>query len=214
MRTSFTFALLAVASGLMVVPGAVPLRPAVRVGPIFMKNRPTMADLREFFKYDVDLSQGIDFGEFLGMQSSEVRWKFGDDQIKAWFDAADSDGNGVIDANEFFAMNSRSVADIPRVGSLRGRRSYPGQQARADLPRPRGPTMDDIREFQKWDVDGSQTIDFGEFLRMQSSEVRRKFSDREIREWFDEADLDGNGVLDANEFFAMNGMLNVVSQRA
>ena len=54
-------------------------------------------------------------------------------------------------------------------------------------------TTHDSRAFAEFDLDGNQALDFDEFLAMQPPAIRRRFTTAEIREWFNEADLDGNG---------------------
>mmetsp|Transcript_543 Transcript_543/g.1108 ORF Transcript_543/g.1108 Transcript_543/m.1108 type:complete len:173 (-) Transcript_543:281-799(-) len=68
------------------------------------KRAPTADDYREFAKWDTDQSQAIEFEEFLGMQSQEICWQYSKEHIRSWFDAADADGDGVLNFNEFFAL--------------------------------------------------------------------------------------------------------------
>ena len=44
-------------------------------------------------------------------------------------------------------------------------------------------------------------VRFSQFLAMQPASLRARYSTEQIRQWFREADLDGNGVLSVNEFF-------------
>ena len=55
--------------------------------------------------------------------------------------------------------------------------------------------------FAEHDADGTQTLDFEEFLAIQPAIVLSRHSSEEIRKWFDAADTDGNGVLSIDEFF-------------
>lgn len=159
-----------------------------------MKGRtPSMAELREFMRYDHNQNMSLDFDEFVAMQSERMKGAFTEAQFRAWFDEVDTDGNGSIDVNEFFAMKEYSLTDPPAVP--------------VSAPSPRKPSMTELREFMKFDTDHSVTLDFDEFLAMQTAEVRAQFRDDELRAFFNEADTDGNGCLDPNEFFTLNGLL-------
>ena len=48
---------------------------------------------------------------------------------------------------------------------------------------------------------GNQQLDFEEFYAMQPRKIRDEYTTEQIREWFEAADLDGNGTLCINEFF-------------
>ena len=152
----------------------------------------TLDDYREFAKWDTDQSQSVDFAEFLALQPKEVLWKYGESEIKKWFDEADLNGDGVIDFNEFCVMKGKARDNQPRVAAV---------AAKA----PPGPTMDDYRRFAAVDTDQNQSIDFPEFLALQSQEVLWTYSVDQIRAWFDSADTDGNGQLDFDEYFALTG---------
>lgn len=158
---------------------------------------PNMDYMREFMKYDTDQSGALGFDEFLAMQPPDIRRAHSDEEIRTWFDAADTDGNGSIDPNEFFAMKGLPTDIAPQ------RRAAAAAPAAA----PRGPTMNDLREFMAKDTDFSMTIDWDEFLAMQPADIRGKYSDAEIRTWFESADTDGNGSIDANEYFELKGRL-------
>lgn len=63
------------------------------------------------------------------------------------------------------------------------------------------------------DKDGNNALDWDEFLEMQPTRIRETHSEAEIREWFEMADVDGNGSVSINEFFiwtlqkeSLNGM--------
>ena len=54
--------------------------------------------------------------------------------------------------------------------------------------------VSDTRTFTEFDIDGNQSLDFEEFYAMQPNVIRDRYTAEEIRQWFDSADLDGNGV--------------------
>ena len=62
-------------------------------------------------------------------------------------------------------------------------------------------TADAMMRFADMDQNGDMTLDFEEFLAMQTKTVRAQYSDEEIRTWFDTADDDGNGTLTISEWF-------------
>ena len=47
----------------------------------------------------------LDFEEFYAMQPVRLRDEHSAAEIRTWFDAADSDGDGVLSCNEFFLTN-------------------------------------------------------------------------------------------------------------
>ena len=67
-----------------------PPRPAalVRRATVQVLND-TQANARRFAEADRDGNQQLDFDEFLAMQPAGVRKRFGSEQIRAWFDAAE-----------------------------------------------------------------------------------------------------------------------------
>lgn len=72
-----------------------------------------------------------------------------------------------------------------------------GRQARAFATS----TTDDARRFTEADRDSDQRLDFAEFYSMQPRAVLDRFSAKQVREMFDAADVNGDGVLSINEFF-------------
>ena len=80
-------------------------------------------------------------------------------------------------------------------------------------PASKVPGLEFMREFMKYDTDKNMKLNFEEFLAMQPPEVRSRYSEREIRSWFDAADGDGNGYIDPNEFFAMKSLPPLFPQK-
>jgi len=56
--------------------------------------------------------------------------------------------------------------------------------------------------FCKIDCDGNCRLDFEEFHGLLPRQVRAANGMDRVREWFDEADVDSNGTLSIDEFFA------------
>ena len=168
-------------------------------------DQPGLARMaREFQAFDHDQSLNIEFNEFLAMQSDGVRRKFDDAEIRTWFDQADTDGNGKLDFAEFLAMNGiQRGKPVSQAASDTGGQDFLSQQTAL---------AEKARLFARFDHDNNMTIDINEFLTMQADDVRRKFSDDEIKSWFEQADTDGNGSLDFSEFLALNSLLAVAQK--
>jgi len=215
-------ALFAGSSGFTLAPTAVPRRHGrVAAANVVMQS---MADLRFFQRFDTDQSQSIDKEEFLAMQSPAVLAKFSKETIVSWFDAADINGNGLLEADEFFAMNGLKVTakGLTVTGSGRVKRvpksifrpttADPDATRDSDESVVKAPTMDDMRKFNAMDTDGNATLDFQEFIAMQTPNVSKAFSVEEMRAVFDKVDEDGTGTLDLNEFMQASSLLAVVAK--
>ena len=66
----------------------------------------------------------------------------------------------------------------------------------------------DLVRFAEADADGSNSLNWEEFLAMQPAPVREKHSDDVIRGWFEAVDMDGNGEISLDEFFLWMLMKN------
>ena len=163
-----------------------------------MMQGPSMDDMRKFMSYDTDQSQSINWTEFLAAQPPDIRRQYSDAQIRAWFDAADSNGDGVIDANEFFALQGIPVGQRARPAP-KPASSFDGCHVESRR------SMEAMREFMRYDTDQSMQLDWKKFLAMQPAEIRASYTEAEIRAWFDAADTDGNGFIGPNEYFALCG---------
>ena len=58
-----------------------------------------------FSEYDADGNQSLDWEEFYAMQPRRIRQEHSAAEIRKWFDAADSNGDGTMSINEFFAWS-------------------------------------------------------------------------------------------------------------
>ena len=89
----------------------------------------------------------------------------------------DADGNGTTDFPEFLTMMSRKMKDTD--------------------------TEEDIREaFKVFDRDGNQLISAAE-LRQVMTTLGEKLTDEEVDEMIREADIDGDGQINYEEFVRM-----------
>ena len=59
----------------------------------------------------------------------------------------------------------------------------------------------DALRFGQADINEDMELEWDEFYHMQPPKVRRERSVAEIREWFEEADEDGDGTVSVHEFF-------------
>lgn len=101
----------------------------------------TRQDAVRFAEADIDCDGKLDYAEFLSMHPAIIREGHTEDEIRAWFEAADADGNGTISINEWF------VYSLSRESTRSGRSS-----------------QDCVRAiFQQYDVDGTGSLDSSEF---------------------------------------------------
>lgn len=64
-----------------------------------------------------------------------------------------------------------------------------------------GSTTRAAQRFAEYDVNGDMLLDFEEFYAMQPRRLRDTHRAEDIQRWFDAADIDGSGLVSANEFF-------------
>jgi len=100
-------------------------------------------------------------------------------ELRDMINEVDEDGNGTIEFNEFRAMMERKTRD-------------------AD-------PEDELREaFKLFDKDGSGTISTSELREVMKS-LGEQLTNGEVEEMMREADVDGDGQIDFNEFVKMMG---------
>ena len=99
-------------------------------------------DAMRFYEADAkgNSDHKLDFKEFLVMQPPAIKKSHTEAEIRGWFDAADTDGDGAVSINEFFVWTLQKEA-------LNG--------------------MDGLRSlFECYDKDGTGCIDMHEFQRI------------------------------------------------
>ncbi|XP_069114951.1 calmodulin-like [Argopecten irradians] len=100
-----------------------------------------------------------------------------DAELEDMVNEVDADGNGAIDFPEFLTMLARKMKD--------------------------GDNEDELREtFKVFDRDGSGFIGVVE-LRRVMSDLGEKLTDEEVDEMIREADMDGDGQVNYEEFVSM-----------
>jgi Ca2+-binding EF-hand superfamily protein len=97
-------------------------------------------DSLRFAEADADGNLDLTFSEFVKMQPAEVRTRFDEETLRGWFEAADTDGDGVVSVNEFLLWSLAKEAG--RNGGHERIRALFSRQDR------NGSGMVDLREFQ------------------------------------------------------------------
>ncbi|KAF8201192.1 putative calmodulin [Mycena galopus ATCC 62051] len=98
-------------------------------------------------------------------------------ELQDMINEVDADGNGTIDFNEFLAMMAKKFQDTDSEEEIR-------------------------QAFAVFDKDGNGTISVTELQQVMRS-LGEKLSDREVEEMIREADVDGDGEINYDEFLTM-----------
>ena len=135
--------------------------------------------IRPSIIYGNDVSGTIDVDE-LGTVMRSMGLQPSDEDVQDMINEADQDGNGTIDFQEFIQM-------MPNMDTG-------GQTDNAE---------EHLKEaFAVFDMDGDGTITADE-LKSIMKNLGETLSDEEVEEMVKEADIDGDGVIDYNEFCRM-----------
>ena len=140
-------------------------------------------------------------------------------EIKEAFDLFDTDGSGTIDAKELkVAMRAlgfepkkeeirKMIADIDREGS--GVIDFPEFLDMMTVKMAeRDPREEMIKAFRLFDDDETGKISFRNLKRV-AKELGENMSDEEIQEMIDEADRDGDGEINEEEFMRIMRKTNL-----
>lgn len=140
-------------------------------------------------------------------------------EIKEAFDLFDTDGSGSIDAKELkVAMRAlgfepkkeeirKMIADIDRDGSGTIDFSEFLSMMSAKMAE-RDPREEIMKAFRLFDDDDSGTINFAKLKRV-AKELGENMSDDELQEMIDEADRDGDGVINLDDFMRIMKKTNL-----
>ena len=82
-------------------------------------SKTAVADSHDMAEYDIDGDQRLDFEEWLAMQPRQLKERLGTDQMRAMFDAVDSDGGGSVSINEHFLWSLSKAKDRHGKKALR-----------------------------------------------------------------------------------------------
>merc|ERR1712048_1442621 len=96
-------------------------------------------------------------------------------EIREAFDLFDTDGSGTIDSNEFLNMMTARMGD---------------RDSREEI----------VKVFRLFDDDETGKISFKNLKRV-AQELGENMTDEELQEMIDEADRDGDGEVNEEEFF-------------
>ncbi len=133
-----------------------------------------IAEYKEAFAvFDSDGSGQIDIGE-LDKLFQRLGKSFSKDQLKNMIAKADSDGNGQISFEEFCRMMSKKDKFLTFETELK-------------------------EAFNVFDKDGNGSISAQELLKV-ITDLGEHITQDEINLMINEADLDGDGQMDFNEF--------------
>ncbi|KAJ6466852.1 hypothetical protein C8R45DRAFT_1020304 [Mycena sanguinolenta] len=98
-------------------------------------------------------------------------------ELQDMINEVDADGNGTIDFHEFLAMMAKKFQDTDSEEEIR-------------------------QAFAVFDKDGNGTISVTELQQVMRS-LGEKLTDREVEEMIREADVDGDGEINYDEFLQM-----------
>jgi len=140
-------------------------------------------------------------------------------EIKEAFDLFDTDGSGNIDQKELkVAMRAlgfepkreeikKMIADVDKDGS--GVIEYPEfMEMMTQKMAERDPREEMMKAFRLFDDDDSGKISFHN-LRRVAKELGENMTDEEIQEMIDEADRDGDGEINEDEFMRIMRKTNL-----
>ncbi len=136
-----------------------------------------LKEYREAFEnFDKDHNGTISFKE-LGSMMKSLGQNPTEQELREIISEVDLDGNGYIDFNEFvMIMHKRSKESDPEE--------------------------DVISAFRVFDKEGNGTISTKE-LRHIMTTIGDKLTDEEVNQMIEEADIDGDGVINYEEFVRM-----------
>ncbi|XP_053214781.1 calmodulin-A-like [Panonychus citri] len=133
-----------------------------------------IAEFKEAFKlFDKDLDGRITSTE-LGIVMRSLGQRATEAELKNMVTLVDQDGNGTIEFNEFLHMMSRKMKETDKEEELR-------------------------EAFRVFDRNGDGFINAAE-LRHVMTNLGEKLTDEEVEDMIKEADLDGDGLVNYDEF--------------
>lgn len=140
-------------------------------------------EIREAFDlFDTDGSGSIDAKE-LKVAMRALGFEPKKEEIKKMIVDMDKDGSGTIDFDEFLLMMTTKMSD---------------RDAREEI----------MKAFRLFDDDSTGKISFKNLKRV-AKELGENMTDEEIQEMIDEADKDGDGEVNEEEFFRIMKKTNL-----
>merc|ERR1712022_74970 len=136
-----------------------------------------VTECKEAFElFDTDASGNIDVRE-LKVAMRALGFEVRSDEVKKMVEDLDRDGDGTVDFDEFLQMMSGKLGD---------------KDAREQL----------LEGFALYDEDETGKISFDNLKRV-AQELGEAMGDDEIQEMIDEADHDGDGEINEDEFLSI-----------
>lgn len=133
-----------------------------------------MAEFKEaFMLFDKDLDGRITATE-LGIVMRSLGQRPSETELKNMVTMVDQDGNGTIEFNEFLHMMSKKMKETDKEEELK-------------------------EAFRVFDRNGDGFISAPE-LRLVMTNLGEKLTDEEVEDMIKEADLDGDGLVNYDEF--------------
>jgi len=148
-------------------------------------------ELRTAFQlFDKDKDGCITSSELCQVMKS-LRQQANNAEIEEMINMVDIDGNGTVDFQEFLTMMSRSKAAHDKSQSASG--EAPKQNSQEDEMR---------QAFKVFDIDGNGFIDANE-LKLTMQNLGEKLTEFDVKAMIREADMNGDGNIDYEEFIKM-----------
>ncbi|OEH74326.1 centrin-1-like isoform x1 [Cyclospora cayetanensis] len=150
-------------------------------------------EIRDAFDlFDTDGSGCIDAKE-LKVAMRALGFEPKREEIRKLIAAADADGTGTIEFSEFLSMMTQKIVSELALGN-----SLLVLVSRIQVLA-RDPKEEMLKAFRLFDDDGTGKITFKNLKRV-AKEIGENISDEEIQEMIDEADRDGDGEINEEEF--------------
>jgi Ca2+-binding EF-hand superfamily protein len=144
-------------------------------------------DFREAFDlFDKDRDGRITCQELFTVMQN-IRQPATDIEIREMITHADKDGNGTVEFDEFLSMMARRLTVQDPEDDEAARRRHEAEMRQA---------------FQVFDIDGDGLIDASE-LRQTMANLGERLTDDDVRAMIKEADKNGDGKVDYEEFVHM-----------
>ena len=152
-------------------------------------NPEQISEFREAFAFfDKDGDGCITVEELATVMGSLQGHRPSEDELGEMIRDADADGNGTIDFPEFLALMARKTAAGSSAGAGGGDCDDPDEELR--------------EAFKVFDKDQNGDISATE-LRHVMINLGEKLTDEEVEQMIREADLDGDGQVNYDEFVRM-----------
>ncbi|NXC70701.1 CETN1 protein, partial [Anhinga anhinga] len=138
-------------------------------------------------------------------------------ELREAFDLFDRDGSGLMDVSDLKARSCKNAEtlreEMKRIVSEFGEEGSGKLTFKSFLQvmtqKMAEPCLEKeiLKAFKVFDCDGTGKISF-ENLKVVASEVGEEVTDEELQEMIDEADVDGDGEVDKQEFLRMLTLTN------